>query len=416
MNMQRGGIPRSCQPAVFSESEVPMQYRKNKSGEDISLLGYGCMRFTRKGGGIDLDKAEKEIRLALEGGVNYFDTAYIYPGSEAALGEIFRRIGCREKIQIATKLPHYLIKSMDGIEKIFKEELKRLQTDYIDYYLMHMLTDVETWEKLKKLGIEQWIDDKKKSGKIRHIGFSYHGHTDMFCRLIDAYGWDFTQIQYNYMDEHSQAGRRGLKYAAEKGIPVIIMEGLRGGKLVDLLPESAKKLIAGHEPKRSPAEWAFRWLYTQPEVTCVLSGMNSCEMVTENLRIADETKAGDFTEEDFALIEKVKKEIQKTVKVGCTGCGYCMPCPMGVDIPEAFRCYNNYYAEGKGAAKREYMQCTLFRKDHSNASGCIGCGKCETHCPQQIPIRKELKEAAARLEDVKFSIVKKAIRLLKLWG
>jgi hypothetical protein len=416
MNMQRGGIPRSCQPAVFSESEVPMQYRKNKSGEDISLLGYGCMRFTRKGGGIDLDKAEKEIRLALEGGVNYFDTAYIYPGSEAALGEIFRRIGCREKIQIATKLPHYLIKSMDGIEKIFKEELKRLQTDYIDYYLMHMLTDVETWEKLKKLGIEQWIDDKKKSGKIRHIGFSYHGHTDMFCRLIDAYDWDFTQIQYNYMDEHSQAGRRGLKYAAEKGIPVIIMEGLRGGKLVDLLPESAKKLIAGHEPKRSPAEWAFRWLYTQPEVTCVLSGMNSCEMVTENLRIADETKAGDFTEEDFALIEKVKKEIQKTVKVGCTGCGYCMPCPMGVDIPEAFRCYNNYYAEGKGAAKREYMQCTLFRKDHSNASGCIGCGKCETHCPQQIPIRKELKEAAARLEDVKFSIVKKAIRLLKLWG
>lgn len=416
MNMQRGGIPRSCQPAVFSESEVPMQYRKNKSGEDISLLGYGCMRFTRKGGGIDLDKAEKEIRLALEGGVNYFDTAYIYPGSEAALGEIFRRIGWRGKNQIATKLPHYLIKSMDGIEKIFKEELKRLQTDYIDYYLMHMLTDVETWEKLKKLGIEQWIDDKKKSGKIRHIGFSYHGHTDMFCRLIDAYDWDFTQIQYNYMDEHSQAGRRGLKYAAEKGIPVIIMEGLRGGKLVDLLPESAKKLIAGHKPKRSPAEWAFRWLYTQPEVTCVLSGMNSCEMVTGNLRIADETKAGDFTEEDFALIEKVKKEIQKTVKVGCTGCGYCMPCPMGVDIPEAFRCYNNYYAEGKGAAKREYMQCTLFRKDHSNASGCIGCGKCETHCPQQIPIRKELKEAAARLEDVKFSIVKKAIRLLKLWG
>lgn len=416
MDMQRGGILHSCIPAVFSESEVPMQYRKNKSGEDISLLGFGCMRFTRKGGGIDLDKAEKEIRLALEGGVNYFDTAYIYPGSEAALGEIFRRIGCREKIQIATKLPHYLIKSMDGIEKIFKEELKRLQTDHIDYYLMHMLTDVETWEKLKKLGIEQWIDDKKKSGKIRHIGFSYHGHTDMFCRLIDAYDWDFTQIQYNYMDEHSQAGRRGLKYAAEKGIPVIIMEGLRGGKLVDLLPESAKKLIAGHEPKRSPAEWAFRWLYTQPEVTCVLSGMNSCEMVTENLRIADETKVGDFTEEDFALIEKVKKEIQKTVKVGCTGCGYCMPCPMGVDIPETFRCYNNYYAEGKGAAKREYMQCTLFRKDHSNASGCIGCGKCETHCPQQIPIRKELKEAAARLEDVKFSIVKKAIRLLKLWG
>ena len=393
-----------------------MQYRKNKSGEAISLLGYGCMRFTRKGGGIDLDKAESELRLAIDGGVNYFDTAYIYPGSEAALGEIFARIGCREKIQIATKLPHYLIKSMDGIEKIFAEELRRLRTDYIDYYLMHMLTDVQTWEKLKKLGIEQWIEEKKKSGKIRHIGFSYHGHTDMFCQLIDAYDWDFTQIQYNYMDEHSQAGRRGLQYAAGKGVPVIIMEGLRGGKLVDLLPDTAEKLIAEHEPKRSAAEWAFRWLYSQPEVTCVLSGMNSAEMVKENLKIADETKAGDFTEEDFALIEKVKKEIQKTVKVNCTGCGYCMPCPMGVDIPETFRCYNNYYAEGKGAAKREYMQCTIFRKQPSNASRCVSCGKCETHCPQQIPIRKELKEAAAKLEDIPFAIAKKGIKLLRLWG
>ncbi len=393
-----------------------MQYRKNKTGEDISLLGYGCMRFTRKNGGIDIDKAEKEVRIALEGGVNYFDTAYVYPGNEAAVGEIIQRIGCRDQIQIATKLPHYLIKSMDGIEKMFEEQLRRLRTDHIDYYLMHMLTDVETWDKLKKLGIEKWIADKKKAGKIRHIGFSYHGHTDMFCRLIDVYDWDFTQIQYNYMDEHSQAGRRGLHCAAGKGIPVIIMEGLRGGKLVDLLPESAKKLIAEHEPKRCATEWAFRWLYDQPEVTCVLSGMNSEEMVRENLRIAEETKAGSFTEEDFALIEAIKKEIQKTIKVGCTGCGYCMPCPQGVDIPETFRCYNNYYAEGKSAAKREYMQCTIFRKQHSNASNCIRCGKCETHCPQQIAIRDELKEAASRLEDAKFSIARKAIRLLKLWG
>lgn len=393
-----------------------MQYRQNKTGEDISLLGYGCMRFTRKGGNIDIDKAEKEVRLALQGGVNYFDTAYVYPGNEAALGEILQRIGCRERINIATKLPHYLIKSIDGIEKLFGEELRRLQTDYIDYYLMHMLTDTETWENLKKLGIEKWIEEKKKSGKIRHIGFSYHGHTDMFCKLIDAYDWDFTQIQYNYMDEHSQAGRKGLAYAAEKGIPVIIMEGLRGGKLVDLLPTGAKKQIAAHASKRSAAEWAFRWLYSQPEVTCVLSGMNSEEMVTENLRIADETKAGDFTEEDFAFIETIKKEIQKTIKVGCTGCGYCMPCPQGVDIPETFRCYNNYYAEGKSSAKREYIQCTIFRKRHSNASNCIACGKCELHCPQQVPIRKELKEAASKLEDIKFFMAKKAIRLFKLWG
>ena len=393
-----------------------MQYRKNKSGEDISLLGYGCMRFTRKGSGIDLDKAEKEIRLALSGGVNYFDTAYVYPGSEAAVGEIFRRIGCRNEIQIATKLPHYLIKSMDGIEKTFAEQLKRLQTDYIDYYLMHMLTDVQTWENLKKVGIEEWIAQKKKEGTIRHIGFSYHGHTDMFCKLIDAYDWDFTQIQYNYMDEHSQAGRRGLQYAAKKGIPVIIMEGLRGGKLVTLLPESAKKHIAKHPSGRSAAEWAFRWLYNQPEVTCVLSGMNSEGMVKENLQIADGAKAGTFTEEDFSFIEAVKSDILKTVKVGCTGCGYCMPCPMGVDIPETFRCYNNYYAEGKASAKREYIQCTVFRKQPSNASNCVRCGKCEAHCPQHIPIREELKKASSKLEDAMFFIAKKAIRLFRLWG
>ncbi len=393
-----------------------MQYRKNRQGEEISLLGYGCMRFTKKGGNIDIDKAEEEIRLAVEGGVNYFDTAYIYPGSEAALGEIFARIGCRDKIQIATKLPHYLIKSGDGMEKMFREQLRRLRTDHVDYYLMHMLTDTESWEKLKKLGIVEWIEEKKKSGQIRHIGFSYHGHTDMFCKLIDAYDWDFTQIQYNYMDEHTQAGRRGLHYAAKKGIPVIIMEGLRGGKLVSLLPEHAKKLIAENEKHRTPAEWAFRWLYNQPEITCVLSGMNSREMVEENLRIAETAQAGEFTEEDFALIEAVKKEIGKTVKVGCTGCGYCMPCPQGVDIPETFRCYNNYYAEGKHSAKWEYMQCTIFRKAPSNASKCIECGKCEQHCPQHIAIRKELKAAASRLEDARFSLIKRGIKLFHLWG
>ena len=393
-----------------------MQYRKNKNGTDISLLGYGCMRFTRKGNVIDLEKAQKELAHAIENGVNYFDTAYIYPGSEAAIGEIFHRLNCREKIYIATKLPHYLIKSMDGIEKIFREELKRLQTDYVDYYLMHMLTDTDTWEKLKALGIEDWIREKKESGQIRNIGFSYHGHTDMFCKLIDVYDWDFTQIQYNYMDEHSQAGRKGLHYAAAKNIPVIIMEPLRGGKLVNLLPEKAKKMIAEHERGYSAAEWAFRWLYDQPEVTCVLSGMNSMEMLKENLRIANETQIGAFTESDFALIDQVKAEIESTVKVGCTGCGYCMPCPKGIDIPETFRCYNNYYAEGKRVAIKEYMQCTLFRKNHSNASNCVECGLCEKHCPQHIEIRKELKNAADKLESPIFKFVKWAIKTFKMWG
>ena len=363
-----------------------MQYRKDRKGNELSVLGYGCMRFTRKGSGIDLEKAEKEIMHGIEAGINYYDTAYIYPGSEAALGEILSRNHCREKVYIATKLPHYMIKSIEGVEKTFQEELRRLKTDYIDYYLMHMLTDTDTWEKLKKMGIVEWIHSKLESGAIRNIGFSYHGHTAMFKQLVDAYDWDFCQIQYNYMDENSQAGREGLKYAAEKGLPVIIMEPLRGGRLVHLLPKSAKKLFQEDALKRTPAELAFRWLYDQPEVTCVLSGMNSMEMLEENIKTAEKAGPGHFSQEDRELVEKVKAEIKKTVKVGCTGCGYCMPCPKGVDIPVTFRCYNEMYSETKSGARKEYLQCTAFRKNQSSASQCISCGKCETHCPQQIEI------------------------------
>ena len=272
-----------------------MQYRNDRYGQPISLLGYGCMRFTKKGNSIDIDKAEREVMAAIRGGVNYLDTAYIYPGSEAAVGEILRRNGCREQVYIATKLPQYYIKSNGAIDRYFEEQLKRLGTDYIDYYLMHMLTDVTAWNKLKELGIEEWIAKKKREGSIRNLGFSFHGNTEMFLQILDAYDWDFCQIQYNYMDEHTQAGREGLRAAAARGIPVIIMEPLRGGKLVDLLPETAKKQIAGYLKKRTPAEWAFRWLWEQPEVTCVLSGMNSLDMVEENMRIADEVQEGEFS-------------------------------------------------------------------------------------------------------------------------
>lgn len=392
-----------------------MQYRKDRKGKKLSVLGYGCMRFTRKGAGIDLDKAEREVMRAIELGVNYFDTAYIYPGSEAAVGEILHRNHCREQVSIATKLPHYMIKSMEGIEKTFEEELRRLKTDYIDYYLMHMLTDTDTWEKLKKMGIIEWIETKMKSGAIRNIGFSYHGHTDMFKQLVDAYDWDFCQIQYNYMDEFSQAGREGLQYANKKGLPVIIMEPLRGGRLVNLLPQGAKELFAQDPMNRSAAELAFRWLYNQPEVTCVLSGMNSVEMIEENVKTAEKAAAGHFSAEDDALIQKVKAEIEKTVKVGCTGCGYCMPCPKGVDIPVTFRCYNEMYSETKGGARKEYLQCTAFRKNQSSASQCIGCGKCEQHCPQNIEIRKELKRAVKELEPFPYKAAKKAIALFHLW-
>lgn len=392
-----------------------MQYRKDKKGNDISILGYGCMRFSRRGTSIDLNKLEKEIMTAIDLGVNYFDTAYIYIGSEAALGEVLSRNSIRERVYIADKLPQYLIKSLEQADKMLNESLARLKTDYIDYYLMHMLTDINVWERLKAMGIEEWIAKKLESGVIRNIGFSFHGETDMFMKLADAYDWDFCQIQYNYMDEHSQAGVRGLRYAHEKGLPVIVMEPLRGGKLVNMLPEAARREIANDASKRSAAELALGWLWNQPEVTCVLSGMNSIESVIENANAASRSSVGYFTDADIALLERVRKLIDERVKVHCTGCGYCLPCPQGVDIPGAFRCYNVAYTEKKFYALKEYLQCTAMRKNPSCASQCIGCGKCESHCPQGIHIRDELQNARRELEIPIFRFAKFCVRLLKMW-
>ena len=392
-----------------------MNYRNDKYGNPISILGYGCMRFTQTLGRIDLDKAEKEILEAFHSGVNYYDTAYVYPGSEAALGEILHRNHIRDQVYIATKLPHYLIKSMDAMERLFQEQLKRLKTDHIDYYLMHMLTDVQTWEKLKALGIESWLEEKKQSGAIRQVGFSYHGNTDMFCALVDAYAWDFCQIQYNYMDEHSQAGRRGLHYAHTKGLPVVIMEPLRGGRLVNRLPDTAKQIFNAYKISRTPAQWAFRWLWNQEEVTCVLSGMNSLEMVKDNVATASDVRVGEMGEAEETMLQQVVKAINGKMKVGCTGCGYCVPCPMHVDIPGTFAAYNRVYTEGKFSGLKEYFMCTAVRATSTAASNCIGCGKCEKHCPQQLPIRAALKDAQKELEPAVYKIARKAVKWLKLY-
>lgn len=381
-----------------------MQYRKDKYGEEVSILGFGCMRFTKKGNSIDIDKAEKEIMAAYEAGVNYYDTAYIYSGSEVTIGEIFERNHIREKIKIATKLPQYMINNRAAIDRYFDEELTRLRTTYVDYYLMHHLTDIAQWERLKQIGITDWIADKKKAGSIRNIGFSYHGNTDNFLRILNDYDWDFTQIQYNYLDEVTQAGVAGLKAAAEKGIPVIIMEPLRGGKLVNMLPDGAKKAMQDSGREWTPAEWGFRWLYNQPEVTVVLSGMNSVEMVEENCEIASDAEAGHFTEQDFAALEVVKQKIKDSEKVGCTGCRYCMPCPKGVDIPGIFRCYNAMYTESKREGRFEFAQTVGLTKEPAFATQCIECGKCEKHCPQNIPIREKLKEADKALRPLPFKV------------
>ena len=386
-----------------------MKYRKDRYGKELSVLGYGCMRFPRKHGKIDMAVAEKLICSAVEQGVNYFDTAYIYPGSEAAIGEIFEKNHLREKINIATKLPHYLIKNREGMDKLFAEELRRLRTDYVDYYLMHMLNDAETWQRLLEMGITQWIEEKKKSGAIRQVGFSYHGNTEMFCKVLDAYDWDFCQVQYNYLDEHSQAGRRGVEYAYSKGIPVIIMEPLRGGKLVDLLPDKAKKIIAEFPVRRTAAEWGLRWLWDQQEVTVVLSGMGSDAMLQENIAIASGSCVGQIPEAERKLYADVVRAINETVKVGCTGCGYCQPCPKGVDIPGAFAAYNRWYGEDKSNAFMDYLKCTTLRKNSTGAGNCIGCGKCEKHCPQNIAIRQELQEVQKVFETPLYRVIKKAV-------
>ena len=378
-----------------------MQYRNDRNGNPVSQLGFGCMRFTTRGGSIDYEKAEREILLAIERGVNYFDTAYIYSGSEECLGRVLEENRCRDKVNIATKLPQYVMRSLPQVEKTCREELRRLRTDHIDYYLMHMFTDFSEWENLQRLGIESWIAEQKAAGTIRNIGFSYHGNTEIFLRILNAYDWDFCQIQYNYLDEHSQAGREGLRAAAEKGIPVMIMEPLRGGKLVNL-PEKARQALSESGWQGSAAELGLRWLWDQPEVTCVLSGMNSAEMVEENCRIASEAAAGAFTDAERALVETVKTIICERQKVGCTGCRYCMPCPQGVDIPGTFHYYNLMYFEKKRPVRYEYARNVGMRSEPGFATQCVGCGKCERHCPQHLEIRALLKQADRDLRPLAY--------------
>ncbi|MBO4901421.1 MAG: aldo/keto reductase [Lachnospiraceae bacterium] len=377
-----------------------MQYRHEQS-----VLGFGCMRFPRKGNGFDMEETEKEILYAVESGINYFDTAYIYPGSEEALGKIVSKLGIRDRIRIATKLPHYMMKTAADMEKHFNEQLSRLQTDYVDNYLMHMLPDPQTWQVLVDRGVPEWLAEKKKAGSIRNVGFSYHGSSVLFKELLHAYDWDFCQIQYNYMDENSQAGRTGLEEAEALGIPVIIMEPLRGGKLAKL-PPKASALLKETEPDWSDAEWSFRWLYDQPGVTTVLSGMNSMEMLKENIAIASATEAGSLRGEDHAALKAAMEIIGATTKVPCTGCSYCMPCPAGVDIPGCFRCLNVTGVDGYVSGFREYFMCTALKKTPGYASLCRECGKCETHCPQHIAIRQELKKVKRKFDNPVFHIAR----------
>lgn len=368
-----------------------MQYRLDKYDNKLSTLGFGCMRFSKDGATINYNKAKEEIKLAFDLGVNYFDTAYIYPGSEKLIGQIFRELNIRDKIFIADKLPQYMLKSIKAVEKTFNEQLERLQTDYIDYYLMHMMTDFSQWEFLKSIGIIEWIKEKKKLGKIKQIGFSYHGNHDEFAKILDAYDWEFCQIQYNYLDEHTQAGKDGLNLAKSKNIPVIVMEGLRGGKLANL-PKKALDELAKNS-SYTAAELAFRWLLNQEGIAVVLSGMNSIDMIKENVCVFSDANIDSFSDDDYKLVETIKTIYKSSEKVPCTACNYCMKCPHGVDIPRIFYYYNLLFTEKAKNTRFEFMQNMALKKDAPLPSRCVACKKCESHCPQGIKIIQELKNA-----------------------
>jgi predicted aldo/keto reductase-like oxidoreductase len=377
-----------------------MLYRKDvKSGKDLSILGFGCMRFPKNLGMIDMRKTEQLLLDAVEGGINYFDTAYIYPGSEEALGALLEKHGLREKVYIATKLPLVICRGPEDFDKFFNKQRERLRTAYIDYYLLHMLTDEASWKKLCQWGIKDWIAEKKRAGAIGQLGFSFHGIQDEFLKLIDDYDWDFCQIQYNYAGENFQAGVTGLKKAAAKGIPCVIMEPLLGGKLAHNLPREAVSLFKKADQRLSPAAWAFRWLWDQEEVTLVLSGMNEAAQLRENLALAAEAVPGMLTAGERETFRKVLALFNASYKIRCTGCNYCMPCPRHVNIPACFAAYNTSYSMGLVQGMQQYTTSAGVTSEHTSGAGrCVKCGHCEKHCPQHLPIIASLELVRRRLE------------------
>lgn len=381
-----------------------MQYRKLvKDGEDLSVLGYGCMRFPTRAGRIDQEKAESQMLYAYEQGVNYYDTAYPYHAgqSEVMLGKFIKKHNLRDKIYIANKLPQFLVNKPEQIESYFKTQLERLDTDYIDYYLMHMIDSMKAWEKLKSFGILDFINEKKASGQIRHIGFSFHGRPEEFIKVLEDFDWEFCQIQFNYLDEYNQAGLAGLNRAHELGIGVVIMEPLRGGNLAAKAPDKVKARFSQYKEKRSPASWALRWIWNHEEVGVVLSGMNVDEHIRENINTANETTPLSMSDEEITIVNDVKEIYRSLMKVPCTGCNYCMPCPFGVDIPGVFADYNNKYFFGGRMAQVQYISREIgaFGQEKSAVDLCTQCGKCERHCPQSIEIRDELKAAHKELDS-----------------
>jgi len=385
-----------------------MQYRQvPKNGDQLSALGFGAMRLPTKRGRIDEDRATRQIRYAIDKGVNYVDTAVPYHGgeSERFLGRALSG-GYREKVKLATKLPPWSVKTREDMDRILDIQLKKLQTDRIDYYLLHSL-EAGQWKRLQDLGVLKFLESAKAAGKIRNAGFSFHGDRRTFREIIDAYDWIFCQIQYNFLDETNQAGTEGLRYAASKNIAVMVMEPLRGGMLAGKLPKEVREIYDRAEMRRSAAAWALRWVWNHPEVTVVLSGMNDENHIAENLKTCEDALPGSMTAVELATIEAVAGTYRRLLKVGCTGCAYCMPCPFGVNIPQCFFLYNDYSMGGNHLMTRGLYGMGLMggMGPRADASLCRSCGKCAKACPQKIAIPDELKKVRSTLGGLRTKIL-----------
>jgi predicted aldo/keto reductase-like oxidoreductase len=391
--------------------EVKMLYRKmNGSGDGLSILGFGCMRLPQKkgtpgDGPIDEKRAESQIKLAIEKGINYFDTAMPYHmgACEPFLGKILSG-DYRSRIKLATKLPPWSVNASEDMNLIFRSQLKRLRTDHIDFYLIHALNG-ETWEKMKALKVCEFLTSIKNDGLIGNAGFSFHGSRKSFETIVDDFDWDFCQIQYNYLDVQNQAGRKGLKYAASKGLGVVVMEPLRGGLLARKPPSEIDAIWDEAKDKKTPVEWALRWIWNHPEVTVVLSGMNEESQIHDNIQYAEDAEPYSLSTEDLELIKRVSVQFYKLMKVGCTGCHYCMPCPSGVNIPTCFEYYNHMHMyKDINWAKLSYLARVggLF-SDPSKASQCEKCGECEEKCPQKLPIQDLLETVSSEMEGPFFN-------------
>ncbi|MBN1623481.1 MAG: aldo/keto reductase [Clostridia bacterium] len=374
-----------------------MKYRKwNKINKEISVLGFGAMRLPVLDGDystIDEPTATEMIRHAIDSGVNYIDTAYPYHGEK---GEIFvgkvLKDGYREKVFLTTKLPVGRLKEKGDMEKIFNEQLMKLDVEYLDFYLLHAVNR-NSWENCKKLGVMDYLKKLKKEGKIRNIGFSFHDSPEIFKEVADSYDWDLIQIQFNYADTRIQAGMESFDYAREKGFNIVIMEPLKGGTLADELPE---ELIAHFESSgydMSPVEWAFRWLYNFPEVKLILSGMSTMKQVEDNLRIFDNAEANSMSEDEIRVMKEAIEIIEKNTAVPCTDCKYCLPCPSGVKIPVMFKLYNSYTSfSSKEKAVARYKGWREMDENKFTADQCIRCNQCIEKCPQGIAIPDKLEE------------------------